>query len=377
MSGVHPGTSEVFARFDGVLRFSSARGVSDIHVKAGQRPVYRRHGELISRKDEPAFSDADLDAIAASLLPARLAARYAQDGDATFALGLVGGGRFRVSITRQRASASFAVRVLPARVASMRELNVAKQIAPWALFRNGLVLVAGAPGAGRTATWLALLEHVNTAAPGPRHVVTLEDPIEVVLDDKIAFIRQRELDVDLADVRTALRELRRHDVDVIGVDELPADALVEALDVAEGSLVIAVVPGEGPIEALRLLLERTDPARRELVRQRLALRLRGVTSQVLVPTADGKSRLPAMQVLVPTPQVAEHLAANGDLDGLRILMDQGRPHGMQTLDHALFELVQSGQVAVDAAVQHALWPDQLRGRLGSMRSSPQLPPDLF
>ncbi len=371
-------SAETMARFDTVLRFSSARGVSDIHVKPGQRPVYRRNGALISRKDESAFSEAELDALAGLLLPVREAEVYARTGEATFAHGLVGGGRFRITVLRQRGSAVLAVRVLPARVGTLRELNLPKHLGTWALLPSGLVLVAGAAGSGRSTTWAALLEHVNTAAPGPRHVVTLATPIEIPLDDKVAFLCQREIGADTVDVRTGLQAALRQDADVVAVDELPADALADALEVADqGRLVIAVVPGAGPVEAVRMLLERADPARRDLLRQRLARRLCAITAQVLVPTADGKGRVPAVQALVASPQVAEVLRSGADLENWRVLMDQGRAFGMQTLDLALQDLVQTGQIAIDIAVQHAWQPDQLRGRVAGQRSVVQNTPDLF
>lgn len=371
-------SAEALARFDAVLRFSSARGVSDIHVKAGQQPVYRRHGGLISRKDEASFSDEELAAIAAALLPPLQAQAYDQTGEARFIHGLVGGGRFRMTVLRQRGSAGFAIRVLPTRVASLRELNLPKYLGTWPMLQSGLLLVAGTAGSGRTATWAALLEHVNTAAPGPRHVVTLTTSLEIPLDDKVAFVCQREIGTDTPDLATGLQAALRQDADIVAVDELRPDALADVLDVADqGRLVLAVVPGAGPVEAVRMLLERADGSRRDLLRQRLAARLRAITSQVLVPTADGKGRLPAVQTLVASPQVTEVLRSGADLETWRMLMEQGRAFGMQTLDQALQELVQSGQVSIDVATQHAQHPEQVRARLASHHSAAQTPPDLF
>jgi twitching motility protein PilT len=371
-------TTEALARFDAVLRFSSARGVSDIHVKAGQRPVYRRHGGLISRKDETPFTEEELDAIAATLLPPSQAEAYARGGEATFAHGLVGGGRFRMTLLRQRGSAGFAIRVLPARVATLRELNLPKHLGAWPMLQSGLLLVAGIAGSGRTATWAALLEHVNTTAPGPRHIVTLASPLEIPLDDKVAFVCQREVGADTPDLHTGLQATLRQDADIVAVDELKPDALADALDVADqGRLVIAVVPGAGPVEAVRMLLERADPLRRDLLRQRLAARLRAITAQVLVTTADGKGRVPAVQALVASPQVTEILRSGADLDNWRLLMEQGRAFGMQTQDQALQELVQAGLVSIETATQHAQHPEQVRARLASHPGTVQTPPDLF
>lgn len=359
-----PTSAEAFARLDAVLRFAAARGISDVHVKAGQRPVYRRNGSLMSRKDEPTFSEGDLDGIAGSLLDAVREKTLATCGEVAFVHDLVGGGRFRITVVRQRGHDALAVRVLPTRVASLRELNLPAQLAHIALLPSGLVLVAGAPGSGRSSTWAALLEHINTSANGPRHVIAVEQLPEFSFEDKLAFVRQRELGVDVPDLAMALTGALRQDADVVAIDPLPPGHLAAALDVADhGRLVVAVVPGVGPVEALRVLGVQDQP----VLRARLAAQLRAVVASTLVPSLDGKGRVPACQVLVNTPQVHELLRGHGDIEALRMLMEQGQRQGMQSHDQALADLIGAGQIALEAALAVAHAPEQLRHKAGPVR----------
>ena len=240
-------TSEVIGRFEQVLRFASTRGIAEVHIKPGQRPLYRRSGALISRKDEATFSEADLDEVAAGLVPGAWLAQWEAGHDVTFPRGVVGCGRFRVTAFRQRGAVGLVVHVVPAKAQALRELNLPKVLGTWALLPRGLVIIAGPPGSGRSVTWQALIEHINTVAPQPRHVMTLEDPIEVLFDDKMAFIRQRELRTDTGDLAAALSHIARMDCDVVAIGDLPADHLESAIALAEqGRLVLAVVSGGLP-----------------------------------------------------------------------------------------------------------------------------------
>ncbi len=357
-------TSEVIGRFEQVLRFASTRGIAEVHVKPGQRPLYRRSGALISRKDETTFSDADLDEIAAGLVPGAWLDDWSAGRDVTFPRGVVGCGRFRLTLFRQRGAVGIVAHVVPSKAQTLRELNLAKILGNWALLPRGLVILAGPPGSGRSVTWQALIEHINTVAPQPRHVLTLEDPIEVLFDDKLAFIRQRELRTDTGDLTVALGHIARMDCDVVAIADLPPEHLGAAVTLAEqGRLVLAVVAGGPPIDWLRQTLARQEPAQREPFRQRLAAQLRGISFQKLVPTADGKARVPALETVTFTPQMAELLRGAGDVAALQPLIDQARGQGCQTLDQSLVDLAHAGTIAVDQALLASEQPDALRTRI--------------
>ncbi len=360
-------SSEVIGRFEQVLRFASTRGIAEVHVKPGQRPLYRRSGALISRKDEATFSEADLDEVAHGLVPGAWLPHWSSGADVTFAHGVVGCGRFRVTLLRQRGAVGIVVHVVPAKAQALRELNLPKILGSWALLPRGLVILAGPPGSGRSTTWQALVEHINTVAANPRHIVTVEDPIEVLFDDKMAFIRQRELHTDTADIASALGHMARMDCDVVAIGDLPPEHLESAIALAEqGRLVLAVVAGGPPVEWLRQTLARLDPARREPFRQRLAAQLKAVSYQKLVPTADGKGRVPAMETATLTPQMADVLRGAGDVSAIQPLIDQGRGTGCQTLDQHLVDLAHAGTIAVDQALLASEQPDVLRNRIAGV-----------
>lgn len=360
-------TSEVIGRFEQVLRFASTRGIAEVHIKPGQRPLYRRSGALISRKDEATFSEADLDEVAAGLVPGAWLAQWAEGRDVTFPRGVVGCGRFRVTAFRQRGAVGLVVHVVPAKAQVLRELGLPKVLGTWALLPRGLVVVAGPPGSGRSVTWQALVEHINTVALQPRHVITLEDPIEVLFDDKMAFIRQRELRTDTGDLAAALSHMSRMDCDVVAIGDLPAEHLETALALAEqGRLVLAVTSGGPPVEWLRQTLARQEPARREPFRQRLAAQLKGLSYQKLVPTADGKARVPAIETVTFSPQMADILRGSGDVAALQPLIDQGRATGCQTLEQSLIDLAHAGTIAVDQALLASDQPDVLRNRIAGV-----------
>jgi twitching motility protein PilT len=360
-------SSEVIARFEQVLRFASTRGIAEVHIKPGQRLLYRRAGALISRKDEATFSESDLDEVADGLVPGAWLDDWAKGRDVTFPRGVVGCGRFRVTLFRQRGAVGVVVHVVPSKAQTLRELNLPKIFGNWALLPRGLVLIGGAPGSGRSVTWQALIEHINTVAPQPRHVLTLEDPIEVLFDDKMAFIRQRELRTDTGDLRDALSHVARMDCDVVAINDLAAADIGLALSLAEqGRLVLAVVAGGTPVQWVRQILDQQEPARREPLRHRLAAQVQGLSYQTLVPTADGKGRVPAVETLSMTAQMADVLRGAGDVGALQPLIDQGRAYGSQTLEQHLVDLAHAGTIAVDQALQASDQPDALRNRIAGV-----------
>ncbi len=360
-------SSEVIGRFEQVLRFASTRGIAEVHVKPGQRPLYRRSGALISRKEESVFTEADLDEIAAGFVPGAWLDDWSAGRDVTIPRGVVGCGRFRVTLFRQRGAVGIVVHVVPAKAQALRELNLPKVLGTWAVLPRGLVIVAGPPGSGRSVTWQALIEHINTVAQQPRHVVTLEDPIEVLFDDKMAFIRQRELRTDAGDFPAALTHVARMDCDVVAFGDLPADHLESALALAEqGKLVLAVVTGGPPVDWIRQALARVEPSRREPFRQRLAAQLKGISWQKLVPTADGKARVPAVETVTFSPQMADLLRTSSDAGALQPLIDQARGVGCHSLDQSLIDLAHAGTIAVDQALLASEQPDLLRSRIAGV-----------
>lgn len=364
-------SAEIEARLEAVLRFAAARGISAVHFKPTQRPLYRRFGQLISRRDEPVFSGEDLMVLAHRWLPAELRATYEQRGDATFVHTVVGCGRFRVTFLQSRGLPAVSVRVIPPRVLTLRELNLPRALGNWAMLPHGLVLVSSPPGAGKSSSWAAFVEHINTASTAARQVVTLERPLEQQFDDKVAYVCQRELGHDTADVQSGLRTAMQQAPDVLAVDVGCAQDLGALLEAAELDLLVVVtLTGGGAVDSVRRLLDAAGE-RRAMVRQRLARRLRGVVHQQLAPTADGKAMVPVCEVLHMVPQAAELLRSDRDIEGLQAIIDNPshRGVGMIGYDQAIVDLVQAGTVTTEAGLAGARDPEALRPKLANLRPS--------
>lgn len=362
--------SDVSVRLEAVLRFAAARNISDIHIKPRQRPLYRRIGLLISRKDEPTFDDAELAELAGQLLPPHLAEQHRAGQDVTFAHSLVGSGRFRITLLRQNGAAGIVVRPIPAKVASLRELNLPKALSAWCQPMSGLVLVTGARGSGRSATWAALVEQINTSAAGSRHIVTIEDPIEALFDDKTALVRQRQIGTDTPDLASALQGAARHDVDVVAIAELTPQAFAPALALCEeGRLVLASMPAAGAVDAVRRIVEHQGPANEAQLRRRLARVLVGAVAQKLVVQVDGQGRLPATELLIGCQPVCDFLRSEVDLDRIERVMSEDRNAGMYALDQSLYDLMHTGRIALDAGLAAARRPEELRVLMTGSRSA--------
>lgn len=363
-------TDAAVLRLDQVLRFAAARSVSDIHFKPGQRPLYRRFGVLSSRRDEPVLTEDELVRVVLHWLPSDQRATMQASGEARFCVGLVGCGRFRVTAVRHRGGLSLAVRPLPNRVLSPRELGLPKLLQSWAALPSGLILVASAPGGGRTWTLAALLEQINTAAPAPRTVTTLEQPVELLLDDKAALVCQRELGVDVPDLRTGIATALRADTDVLAVADPPPSELPLLLAAAEqGRLVLASVAAPGVVAALQRWIEAAPPADQAALRARFVRHFRGGVATAMLASGDGKSLVAAAEVMAPIRPVQDALRA-GDWDGLQAVLDlpQSRSAGLCSMDAQLLDMAAAGQISLEQAMTAARDAEGLRAKVTGVRA---------
>ncbi len=359
--------SDAVERFGTVLRFATERKISDVHLKAGQRPLYRRSGRLISRREEPAFDEASLTEVASQLFTAPEAQAFNAGAEVTASYGLVGAGRFRVHVFRQRGTISLAVRVLPARAPTVRELHLPAAVASLVNAESGLVLVVSGAGQGRSATLAAMIDAVNTASQTTRHVVTVESPVEVLFDDKLAWISQREVGVDCDAHASGVLGASKQDADIITVDAVPDVATWEAiLRAAEaGTLVVAAVQATDLAQAFRYLGGLASDDRQVSLRSRLAALFLGAVSTKLVLASDGKTRYPASEVLMANDVVYTLLRDGHDPAALYDVMHQNQPSGMQTVDQSLHDMLGASVINGDIALAHAMRPGELQG----MRSS--------
>jgi twitching motility protein PilT len=328
-------------------------GASDIHLKVGRPPVLRHDGELTELVEWPWLTDIDLEAVLARVCastPAR-AESFRETGELDTAYTAPELPRFRVNAFRQRGSISFAFRIIPREVPTFDELGLPVGVKRLAGEQRGLVLVTGATGSGKTTTLAAMIDHINRTRR--QHIVTIEDPIEIVHPDHGCIVNQREVGIDTASFNQALRRGLRQDPDVILIGELrDAETAETALQAAEsGHLVLSTMHTVDASETLGRMVEFFPAVKQPQIRSIMAGVLRGVISQRLLPRAEA-GRVPAVEVMVVNARIAD-LIRESRTDEIGDAIGEGAYFHMQTFTAALIDLVLSGQIDEEVAANAA------------------------
>jgi twitching motility protein PilT len=334
-------------------------GGSDLHLKVGHPPMVRVHGDL-KKSGSQALSASDLEALAGQILPQRLQSDLDSSGAADFAYEADGLGRFRTNVFRQRGVTGIVMRrVLPAPPV-LDSLHLPEATKRLASEPRGLVLVTGPTGSGKTTTCAAMINHINSTRACT--VVTVEDPIEVLHNDKKALINQREIGTDTASYHDALRHVLRQDPDVIFVGEMRDTETVWAgLTAAEtGHLVISTLHTTDAVETVNRIVELFGAERQNQVRHSLAGALKGIVCQRLLMREDGKGRVPAVEVLVANGRIYEAIVDPAETNSIPDIIADGDFYGMQTFDQHLLDLFEDGVVSMDEALLASTNPHDLR-----------------
>jgi twitching motility protein PilT len=324
-------------------------GASDIHLKVGQPPVLRRDGELGLLPDNAPLYDSDLEAVlavVADLAPAKLS-HFHESGELDIAYTTEGLPRFRVNGFRQRGSISFAFRVIPKNVPGFEELRLPQGVRRLAEEHRGLILVTGATGSGKTTTLATVIDHINRTRR--MHIVTVEDPIEILHADQGCIVNQREVGLDTDSFLAAIRRVLRQDPDVILIGELrDAETAETALKAAEsGHLVFSTMHTIDAAETIGRMIEFFPAEKQEQIRSILAGVLRGVVSQRLLPRKEG-GRVAAVEVMVNNSRIAD-LIRERKTEEITDAITEGQFFDMQTFSQALIELVVAGEVDHEVA----------------------------
>ena len=337
------------------LRHMVEAGASDLHLKAGLPPVLRVDGVLRHAPFTPLRPE-DTEAFAAELLPPVKQDEFSSTNETDIGFTLPGIGRFRVNIFRQRGNVNLAIRRVRADIPTFDELHLPPAVEALAGEQRGLILVTGPAGVGKTTTIASIIGWINQHRRA--HIITIEDPIEILHDDILSVVDQREIGLDTADYKTALRYVVRQDPDVIFVGEIrDVETVQAAIQAAEtGHLVISTLHTLDSTETVNRIIDLFPPEQQRQVRVSLAASLAGVLSQRLVPRADGKGRVPAVEVLVNTGRVAERILEPEQTQTIRDVLAEGEFYGMQTFDQALLSLVRQGLVGTEAAAEAASSP---------------------
>ena len=328
-------------------------GASDIHLKVGQPPILRRDGVLGVLPDHEPLYDSDLDgalATIADLSPAKLAA-FHETGELDLAYTADGLPRFRVNGFRQRGSVSFAFRVIPKNVPGFDELRLPQGVRRLAEEHRGLVLCTGATGSGKTTTLATVIDHINRTRR--QHIVTIEDPIEILHADQGCIINQREVGLDTESFLAAIRRVLRQDPDVILIGELrDAETAETALKAAEsGHLVFSTMHTIDAAETISRMIEFFPAVKQEQIRSILAGVLRGVISQRLLPRLQG-GRVAAVEVMVNNSRIAD-LIRDQKTEEIPDAIAEGQFFDMQTFTQALIELVLANEIDREVAANSA------------------------
>jgi len=344
-----------------LLKMAIERKASDLHLKVGSHPVLRIDGELTALGELKRLMQEDTIAMAFSIMNARQKQRFKEDFELDIAYSVPGLGRFRCNVFQQRGAVGLVMRVIPARIMSVRELMLPAVIERICEERRGLVLCTGTTGSGKSTTLASMVDYINNTRG--EHIMTIEDPIEFLHRDKKSIVNQREVDVDTRGFATALRAALRQDPDVVLVGEMRDFETIEtALLAAEtGHLVFSTLHTLDATETVNRIIAVFPPHHQKQIRIQLSQVLKAIISLRLVPRADGIGRVPASEVLISTAYIRECIENKDKTKYIREQIALGTSqYGMQTFDQSLFQLYKSGLITLEDALQRATNPDEFK-----------------
>ena len=336
---------------------------SDLHLKHGSPPLVRVHGELVPLTDVRQLTPADTERVLWQMLeePSRVA-EFENEHEVDFSYAHTGANptRFRVNAFRQLGGITLVCRAIPEHIRSVEELSLPPVISELAREERGLILLTGTTGSGKSTTLAAIIDHINSTKA--RHIVTIEDPIEYLHTDRVSIINQREVGMDTASFHRAMRRVLRQDPDVILIGEMRDEETVRtALAAAEtGHLVLSTLHTLDATESVNRIVDLFPISAQHQARLMLASTLRGIVSQRLVRTADGRGRVVCCEVLRMTGRVREMIMRPDETSRLFEAIAEGGYYGMQTFDQALREHVEQGRISMDDAVLAASHPHDFK-----------------
>ena len=342
------------------LRDLVERGGSDLHLKVGTPPLFRVNGELAVGEGGTELSAEDTESALKQLLDddGKLD-EFAREHEVDFSFEIEGVARFRINAFQQRGVISMACRAIPHEISTIEELSLPEVVSELADEERGIVLLTGTTGSGKSTTLAAMIDHMNHTAS--KHIVTIEDPIEFVHHDKRSAINQREVGMDTASFKRALRRVLRQDPDVILIGEMRDEETVQAaLSAAEtGHLVLSTIHTVDATESINRMLDFFPPHQHQQARSMIAGTVKGVISQRLVPGAEG-GRVAVCEILRMTGRVRDMILDPTQTGKLVEVIASGGYYGMQTFDQALFGHVKAGRVTFEDAMRVASSPHDFK-----------------
>jgi len=344
--------------FDRVLQAARKLGASDVHLKVGLPPVFRIRGSLRTLKDVPPMTSDVIMTFAMNIMTERVHEKFMKDCEVDLAYATPDGLRYRVNVFKQRGECGMVMRVIAADIPPFERLNLPSRVKELAREQRGLVLVTGITGSGKSTTLASLMNVIN--AERACHIITIEDPIEYVFRDLRSVINQRELGFDTMSFSNALRAALRQDPDVVLVGEMrDLETIDTAMLAAEtGHLVFSTLHTLDATETITRIVQMFPPHQQNAIRMQLASILSAVVSQRLLPRADGRGMIPAVEVMVNTPRIRDMIIDPArTVEVVDAIKDGAHPYGMISFDQSLTELVQRKLVTYEMALAASTNPD--------------------
>jgi len=337
------------------------KGGSDLFIIAGAAPAMRIHGKITPVMDKKLTADHTL-ALTQSLMTEKERTEFAESKECNFAIALPNISRFRVNALVQRGSAGLVVRIIPNDIPNFGDLHLPEIMSQIAMTKRGLVIFVGGTGSGKSTSLASMIDYRNENSNG--HIITIEDPVEFVHNHKGCIVTQREVGTDTDSFEIALKNTLRQAPDVILIGEIRDQKTMEhAIAFAEtGHLCLATLHANNTNQALDRIINFFPEARHKQLLLDLSLNVKALISQRLLPTPSGKGRRAAIEVLLNTPLMSD-LIMKGEVHEIKALMSKSRDLGMQTFDHALFDLLNENAITIEEAMRNADSVNDLRLRI--------------
>lgn len=337
---------------DDFLIKSQKAKASDIHINCNKIPSLRINGEIYKIATNPIDKE-DISAILEKTLPQEYVKNIHEVKDLDYIYEIKGVSRFRVNYCRDIYHGKFTFRTIPYRIKTLEELQLKPYLKEYTAFNNGIVFVTGATGSGKSTTLASLIDIIN--ANQKKHIITIEDPVEFVYEEKKSIITQRSLNIDVEDFKSGIKSALRQDPDVILVGEIrDKETLLSAIEASEtGHLVFSTLHTNGTIASINRLKGFIEEVAQDQFMKRLSNCIRGIVHQQLVPTLDNGKLVPALEILTFTSTVMDYVK-DGKFEDLQLLMQKSKQPNIQTMNMSLFELFQKGVISKETALEFSL-----------------------
>ena len=344
------------------------KGASDLHITAGAKAKIRVDGELRDSSIDYVLKPKDTLQIAYSILTEQQKKRYETEDELDFSFGVQNLSRFRGNVFKQRGCVAMAIRQIPYEITSIEKLGMPPILSSLADRPRGLVLITGPTGAGKSTTLAALLDKINRERRG--HIITIEDPIEFIHRHQRCMVNQREVGADTQSFTRALKYALRQDPDVILIGEMrDLETIAAALTIAEtGHLVLATLHTNSAAESINRIIDAFPSHQQSQVRAQLSFVLEGVITQILLPKAKGRGRVAATEIMICTPAIRA-VIRDEKIHQIYSLMQDGKKHGMQTMNDSFQVLYMQGMITKEEALKRSADPNEFLRAVGELAPS--------